>query len=498
MPNPVVEPSLNTVAATSGQSAGPTVATSSAPVRRDRIEKRSIDYVPLSERHGKVWHLFPVWFTGGAQLATVATGVIGVSMGGNLLWSIVAIIVGCAFGTFFMAFHSTQGPQLGLPQMIQSRPQFGYMGALLVWVVALVSYVGYNVFNQILAGQAMENLAHVPTTVSYVFFTALALLVAIAGYDWIHKAQRWLSYPLVLGLLIISIGAIATVHLPAAEFDFSGFKSVPFLAQFAAAAAYQLSWAIYVSDYSRYLPPTVRVRSTFWSTYVGTFLGGAWAMLLGAVAAVLNSKLDIIPALRALGDHVFAGFGAILLVATLPGLVTISALNFYGGSLTLLSVRDSIGSWHPTKAARVTALSLIAIIAFILTLAADENFLSNFSSFLGLLFYLFTPWTAINLIDFYIVRHTHYSIKEIFNPHGLYGRWSWRGLLAYGCGFGAMMPFFSTAWYTGPIAHAMHGMDLSVFVGLPVAAGVYLLACRSLDTEAEARKATEADAHLAL
>ena len=25
-----------------------------------------------------------------------------------------------------------QGPQLGLPQMIQSRPQFGYVGALLV------------------------------------------------------------------------------------------------------------------------------------------------------------------------------------------------------------------------------------------------------------------------------------------------------------------------------------------------------------------------------
>jgi purine-cytosine permease-like protein len=32
-----------------------------------------------------------------------------------------------------MAFHSAQGPQLGLPQMIQSRPQFGYIGALLVW-----------------------------------------------------------------------------------------------------------------------------------------------------------------------------------------------------------------------------------------------------------------------------------------------------------------------------------------------------------------------------
>ena len=26
------------------------------------IEKRSIDYIPIAERHGKVWHLWPVWF----------------------------------------------------------------------------------------------------------------------------------------------------------------------------------------------------------------------------------------------------------------------------------------------------------------------------------------------------------------------------------------------------------------------------------------------------
>ena len=95
------------------------------------IEKRSIDYVPIAERHGKVWHLWPVWFSGDAHLATVATGVVGVALGGHLLWMALAVIFGCAFGTFFMAFHSTQGPQLGLPQMIQSRAQFGFRGVLL-------------------------------------------------------------------------------------------------------------------------------------------------------------------------------------------------------------------------------------------------------------------------------------------------------------------------------------------------------------------------------
>src|SRR5262249_56346800 len=85
-------------------------------------------------------------------------GVLGITVGGNLLWTSLAVILGCLLGTFFMAFHSTQGPQLGLPQMIQSRPQFGYVGALLVWGVALVAYIGYNAFNQVLLAQTLHQL----------------------------------------------------------------------------------------------------------------------------------------------------------------------------------------------------------------------------------------------------------------------------------------------------------------------------------------------------
>ena len=48
------------------------------------LEQRSIGYVPLRERHGKLWHLWPVWFTGDAHLATIATGFVGVALGGNL------------------------------------------------------------------------------------------------------------------------------------------------------------------------------------------------------------------------------------------------------------------------------------------------------------------------------------------------------------------------------------------------------------------------------
>ena len=180
----------------------PTIVRADRPQRTLGIESRSIDYVPIAERHGKVWHLFPVWFAGDAHLATIATGIIGVAMGGNLVWTAIAVVLGNAFGTFFMAFHSTQGPQLGLPQMVQSRPQFGFVGALLVWVVALVTYIGYTGFNQILVGSTMRHLVNLPTPISYIGYAVIGVVLAVVGYDFIHKASRWLTY-LMLVLLVV-------------------------------------------------------------------------------------------------------------------------------------------------------------------------------------------------------------------------------------------------------------------------------------------------------
>ncbi|HEY3850763.1 MAG TPA: cytosine permease [Steroidobacteraceae bacterium] len=461
------------------------------------IEKRSIDYIPLSERHGKVWHLWPVWFSGDAHLATVATGVVGVAMGGTMIWMAIAVILGAAFGTFFMAFHSTQGPQLGLPQMIQSRPQFGYVGALLVWGVALIAYIGYNAFNQILAAQTMHSLYGIPGTPTLVIFALLSVSLAVLGYDLIHVAQRWVAYVTIGFLLVFTVAVALKADIPAEQLALDSFRPVPFLAQFFAAAAYQVSWSIYVSDYSRYLPRDVGVGPSFWWTYLGAFIGGSWTMLVGTVAAALYPKLEFVTALRTAADAAVPGFGAPLLLCTLVGLVTITTLNFYGASLTLLSVIDSVKPGRATLSRRILTLVISTLAATGLALASTDDFVEKFGEFLAVLLYLFTPWTAVNLVDFYWVRRGHYSVHEIFNPHGMYGRWNWRGLIAYGAGFVSMIPFFNVpGLYVGPVTKMLGGADIAMVVGLPVATVVYLWACRSMDVEADRRQAEAADVGL--
>ncbi len=460
------------------------------------VETRSIDYVPLSERHGKVWHLWPVWFTGDAHLATLATGAISVAAGLSLFWSAIAVLGGCALGTVLMAFHCTQGPHLGLPQMIQSRPQFGYLGALLVWVVALVTYIGFNALNQTLAADTLKELAGFPHGPTVIVFSLVAVAVAVIGYDLIHVAQRWLAYAMLAVLAVYTVGAFGIVDLGKLLAP-GEFRATPFLVQFFAAAAYQLSWSIYVSDYSRYLPKEVGIRESFFWTFWGAFVGGAWMMLVGTFAYAAFATPDgIIAALRDSSDAIYPGFGVVMLVTSFLGLITITSLNFYGASLTLLSVVDSLTTLKLGVKARVLSLFTVFAAAVSLSLVVSGNVLHGFEAFLGVLGYLFTPWTAINLVDFFFVRKGRYSIRAMFMADGLYGRWNWRGLTSYAVGFAAMIPFFKTGLYTGPVASALGRADISMLIGLPVSAGIYLFLCRNLNLTTEQEQIAVLDRNL--
>lgn len=466
------------------------------------LEIRSIDYVPLNERHGKVSHIGPLWFVSNAQIATLAVGLISITTGGNLIWSLLAIAIGVLVGTLFMAAHSSQGPQLGLPQMIQSRPQFGYIGALLVWLFAYLQYAGFNIFNTILAGQAIsESVNFGSENLWFWVVTIVAVIIALFGYDLIHAFERYLTYLTIVMLALLTVAAVR-LAIPAGAYNLADFHLVPFLGQLGVAAGYQISWAIYVSDYSRYLPPASG-RGTFRWTFWGSALGGIWVMFLGAyIGAAAGENFETIGSIKSTADQLFGGFGGIALFVAALGLLSVTALNMYGGSLTLISSIDSVRQIRPTLRLRIITIAITALISVVLANLASADFLANFNDFLLLVLYFFIPWTAVNLTDYFIVRKGHYAIAEIFKPDGIYGRWGWPGIISYLVGFVLMIPFFSAGkLFVGFIAHAMDGADISLFIGLPVSAGLYWLMTRRIDVDAETRlakaeaEALEAAAH---
>ena len=467
------------------------MSSSNKALAPSQVETRSVDFVPHAERFGKARDLSNVWFVGNVNLTAMATGVVALSLGANLIWTVIAVVAGSLFGTFFMAFHSAQGPQLGLPQLVQSRAQFGYIGAALtVWIFALANYIAYNTSDAILSGSAMHEIFKIPAEVGFFIAAVIATVIAIYGYAQIHFVNKVLFWPSIIALGAMTIGVLVRGSFPAGAFDLGNFQLAPFMTAFVIIAGFQLGWAPYVSDYSRYLPASEGVRSTFKATYIASALSGVWVFGLGALASGPNGELTPVAAFKEVGDSIFAGFGTILLIVLLAGLLVVMAVNAYGGSLTLISMTDSIKKVNPTKNARLVALIIMGVTVWgIAQFVGEARFNTFYGNALVFLAYLFTPWTAVNLVDYFFVRKGVYVIGEIFKKDGIYGRWGWRGNTAYIIGFVTMIPFFVTTPFVGPIAKSLGSVDYSLFVGLPVSAIAYLILARGLDLKKEAAMA---------
>ena len=55
-----------------------------------------------------------------------------------------------------MALHAAQGPRLGVPQMVQSRGQFGARGAAFVVALVVFMYLGYAGTALVTGGQSLH------------------------------------------------------------------------------------------------------------------------------------------------------------------------------------------------------------------------------------------------------------------------------------------------------------------------------------------------------
>jgi nucleobase:cation symporter-1, NCS1 family len=445
------------------------------------VETHSIDHVPRSERHGRAWHQAPFWFTGNFVISTMVVGFVGPSQGLALGWAVLASALGALFGTFFMAFHANQGPTMGLPQMIQSRAQFGVRGVMVPLLAVLFVYIGFSVFGVMLTTQALTMVLPGDATLWYPVVIAAAALIAIVGYDLLHLLLRYLTYLVVPVFVIVTVIAVATLD-PHAGPAGGHFSASLFLVQFAAAAGYQISYAVYVSDYSRYLPADTPGRAVIGWTYLGAALSSIWLTALGGLIASSFAVPDAVGNLQAVGDRWFDGFGTFAVVASIvPSAIAITGVNAYGSMLAGVTIVEGFRPVRSTARLRIAGIVLFGVVVYVVVRALPAGFLDNFNSFVTMMLYLLVPWTAVNLADFYWVRRGRYAITEIFDPNGIYGRWGWRGLGAYLVGFAAMAPFMSTTFFTGPANRALDGADVSFAVGLLVAGIVYLVLMRGFD-----------------
>ena len=251
------------------------------------MERHGIDYIPPDERHGKPNTLLTFWAASNVQILAISVGALAIVFGLSLPWAIFTIVVGNAAGGLYMALHSVQGPRLGLPQMMQSRAQFGMYGTALPNVIVVLMYIGYFTSSAILGGLAVASLLHVTTTEGIIIINAFVLLITVFGYDMFHAYNRVVTFLSTGAFLAILIKLLTVLpsHLPAGDNSAGNI-----LLAISVFVAWQVTWAPYVSDYSRYMPENTSSAKVFTYTYIGSVAGASLVMVIGAIAAVVADK----------------------------------------------------------------------------------------------------------------------------------------------------------------------------------------------------------------
>lgn len=247
-----------------------------------RLEDKTIQPIPANERHGKARDLFTIWFGSNIMIMTIVTGGLATTVFGlHFVPAIVGIVIGNVIGGIFMALHSAQGPQLGVAQMIQTRGQFGSYGALLIVVIVVIMYVGFFAANLVFGGEAMAAVnPGISVDAGIIIIGIVSVVATIFGYRLIHAYARILSVVAGVALLLAFAWILVVQGLPASFLDQGNFNWVGFMGTISVSALWQLAYAPYVSDYSRYMPQGTGSAPAFWASYSGCVLGTLFPMVL--------------------------------------------------------------------------------------------------------------------------------------------------------------------------------------------------------------------------
>ncbi|MFI2841473.1 purine-cytosine permease family protein [Mycolicibacterium sp. PDY-3] len=450
------------------------------------VETHSIDVIPDEARHGKPRDLFPMWFGGNVQITIVLNGALSIASGLSLGWAILATFIGLTCGGLLMSFHSAQGPHLGLPQMIQSRAQFGVYGANIPLIIAVFMYLGFLATGIVLGAQALANVSSVPIEVGIPILGILMGVLAVLGYRAIHMFQRFLSVMGGVAFAALTCALFATsgdagIAAPTFIGDNPGFLPGPFLLIIAVNAVLLLSYGPYVADYSRYLPKESSVKATFWYTFSGAVIACMWLVVVGAILQNRYPALGVVDQINYVGDLWAPGYGSVMMVVIVIGAVGVNSLNIYGAFMSSATIGTSFTDRNQPAGLRFRVSYIVPVTAVGIFLAylQKSSLLDAWQTLLGFLLYFLIPWTAINLVDYYLVRKGRYELDGFASRDGIYGRWNKAGMAAFVIGCLGQLPFVVSAFFTGPLARFVDGGDISWLVGTLVAgAAYYLLASR--------------------
>jgi nucleobase:cation symporter-1, NCS1 family len=457
------------------------------------IEPGGIEYIPDSERHGTPIQLFWTWMSPNMEFATVYVGVLPIALFGGAFWpTVLGVTLGSLMGSITHALLSTMGPRFGVPQMVEGRAAFGFLGNILPAGLSwLTASFGWFLVNSVSGTFALVTLTSILNNhhavlsfeVAFVIVVIAQVLVAFIGHNMIHSFER-----IIFPYLTIVFG-LATVIILVQAHPGIGFNSkvpVPFGGPSAAfilavfiSFGYAIGWNPFASDYSRYLPKNSNPRQVALAAGLGVFVSCTVLEIAGAAAATFSTGSN--PTEQFTNPLPFI-LQVLVLLGIAIGAVAANVLNIYSGSMAFLTLGIKL-AYEKRRALSALVFGVIGLVGGLL-LKTNVAPGSKYESFLLLITYWITPWLAVIITDF-ILHRGQYPEQRFYDP-----TWAnWKGFIAMLAGIIATVPFWNQpppvplGWV--PTNYPQLG-DLSFFAGGIVATVIYLVLYQVTKRPAEA------------
>lgn len=430
-----------------------------------KVEPKGIEPVRDTERHGRPFNIFTLWWGANVEFATLAVGALAIVFGLSFTQAIIAIVIANVAGAALLGLLSLFGVHLGVPQMIQSRKPFGFFGNFAPGILNFVAGCAWFAVNTVLGVYALQWLTGMPFAVALLLMAAIQVIIAIYGYNMIHTVERWMSIILTAVFLIVTYYAISHANFAMA---FSAKTAGPagavgsFILMFSVVFSYLLGWMAFSSDYTRYLPSQTAHRKVWGNAFWSLLISCIWLEFLGLALATVKPIFVPTDLVTGIVPHAVA---VITMIAVMIGTVTANVLNIYSGALSALVVNVPIKRWQSALVVGIIG----TVVGFIAGNAS--SFLSNFQNFLFLLGYWIAPWVAVVLVDYFFIQKRQYKTGIFYDARrGLRpGFWAW--LLA----IVISIPFMNQAIFAGPLAKAVPGLgDITYYVSFVLAGLFYL------------------------
>ncbi|MFI6880964.1 purine-cytosine permease family protein [Streptomyces sp. NPDC050400] len=464
--------------------------------RAGQPETRGIDLVLDEERSGHPRQLFAVWAAPNVSYLSFAVGAslilmgltlpqaIGVILAGNLLWICTGVL-------------AASGPAAGTSGSVISRAFYGTVGNKLVlvvtgWLIAS-AYLALNWSAASVAGIGLAGQWGLPDSaaldaVIICLVAGVTLLVAIYGYATIVRLYAALSV-----LLTVVFVVVTGYVLHAADWSYAPAQPLHGAALAAAlGAGFTIIGSTALSysnspDLARYLPRDSSITAVAGWTAFGAYLPGVVFTAVGALAA---TALDMTDPQAALESVLPGWFVPVFVLAVVFNTVANNGMTAYSASLSIQSVG--------VRLARIPAVLVIGALGTAMTLYAILvfDFLTSVNTMLQLVVVITGPAMAVAVTDLALRRNRYHGAEllrqERGGPFWYRGGIHWPGLLALLTGGLVSLMWVSTTFWTGPVATALGGVDLSIPSGMAVAALVYGATARALGTLPPATTATPA------